>query len=196
MPTALLLIGLGVFFRLLPVMVPPFNAFGYQGLTLFNLVPMGALALYAGARLPRAWAYAAPVVAWIASDLIIDQLVFPGFGRGLFDPTRLTIYGWLVATVAIGTLPRRDAHIATRLMLSLVASSLFYLSSNFAEWATGSIGYPKTPEGLMTCYAMAVPFFQKTLVADLVGTIGFFGIEALVQRSRQPKAALAAVETE
>lgn len=195
MTTALLLIAFGVFFRLLPVMTPPFSVLGNE-VSLFNLVPMGALALYAGARLPKGWAFAAPLIAWIASDLIIDTFVFPGFGRGPLDPTRLTIYGWLIATVAIGTLPRRDAHVATRLSLSLVASSLFFLSSNFAEWAAGSIGYPKTAEGLMTCYAAAVPFFQRTLAADLLGTVGFFGAEALASRLRQSKPATAALEVE
>src|SRR5262245_13358374 len=41
-----------------------------------NMVAFGALALYAGARLPRLWALAVPIVAMVASDVLID------WGRG------------------------------------------------------------------------------------------------------------------
>ena len=58
MTTAFFLIVLGTLSRLAPH--PP------------NAVAMGALALYAGARLPRRWAYLVPIVAMAASDLWLD----------------------------------------------------------------------------------------------------------------------------
>lgn len=184
MPTALLLIAFGVLSRLVPHPV--------------NFVPMGALALYAGARLPRAWAFAVPLVAMIGSDLVIDYVIWPGFARGLLDPVRLTIYGTLLATVAIGMLPRKDAHPATRATLSILASCLFFATTNFAEWLGGTIGYPRTGAGLVACFAAAVPFFQNTLAADLLGTSFLFTLDALVRRSREPEATTAprAVEAE
>ncbi len=56
--TAVLLVFLGAFSRLLPH--PP------------NLVAMGAIGLYAGARLPRRWAWVIPIAAMALSDLVLD----------------------------------------------------------------------------------------------------------------------------
>jgi Family of unknown function (DUF6580) len=165
MTTALLLIVFGVLTRLVPHPM--------------NFVPMGALALYAGARLPRAWAYVAPLAAMIISDLVIDNIIWPGFARSLTDPVRLTIYGTMMATVAIGNLPRKDAHPATRTSLSLLASCLFFTTTNFAVWASGEVAYPEDAAGLIACFAAAVPFFQNTLLADLLGTGFLFGLDAL-----------------
>jgi hypothetical protein len=41
------------------------------------------------------------------------------------------------------------------------------LVSNFGVWL---IGYPKTLDGLLLCYTMAIPFFGYSIVGDL-----FFG---------------------
>jgi hypothetical protein len=172
MAIALLLTAVGIVGRLVSI-----------EFETWNLVPMGAIALYAGARVKAPWSYLAPLAAWIATDLVIDLYIFPGFARGVFDPVRLSVYGWVLAMVALGTLPRFDAHPATRAALALVASCTFFLASNFAEWAGGMVGYPKTAEGLMACYAAAVPFFDKTIIADLVGTGVLFGVDALVRHS-------------
>ena len=39
----------------------------------WNFVPMGAIALYAGARLPRRWAWLVPVSAMVFADLITND---------------------------------------------------------------------------------------------------------------------------
>ena len=39
-----------------------------------NLVPIGALALFAGAKLPKHWAFAVPLVALFLSDLAVGYL--------------------------------------------------------------------------------------------------------------------------
>jgi hypothetical protein len=46
--------------------------------------------------------------------------------------------------------------------------------------------------GLGACYIAALPFFGNTLVADLVGTAALFGLDSLVQPSRN-KSTLPAV---
>jgi hypothetical protein len=35
--------------------------------------------------------------------------------------------------------------------------------------------YPKTLQGLVECYSMALPFYRGTLVSDLIFTGVFFG---------------------
>jgi hypothetical protein len=164
MPLAALLVLVGVALRLLPM---PYNA-----------VPVVALSLFAAARLPRRWAWAVPLAFMILSDIVLDWNLAT---RPILDPSRLTVYATLVALVGLGMIPRRDAGFATRVAFSLGGSVLFYLTTNFAVWASGMVGYPMTLAGLAECYAAAVPFFRTAVVADLVGTGVLFGTDALVR---------------
>ncbi|HEY3203742.1 MAG TPA: TonB-dependent receptor [Thermoanaerobaculia bacterium] len=165
MTTAILLVLLGALSRLLPH--PP------------NFVALGALALYSGARLPRRFSFAVPLAAMALSDFVLDL----GTGRAAISSVRLTIYATFATIVLAGGLARRKAGPARLTALSLAASTLFLLTSNFAEWA-GDPLYPKTPAGLLLCYAAAVPFFWNTLAADLLGTAGLFGLDALSRRQK------------
>tara|TARA_B100002019_G_scaffold238761_1_gene213976 strand:+ start:1339 stop:1818 length:480 start_codon:yes stop_codon:yes gene_type:complete len=55
---------------------------------------------------------------------------------------------------------------------ALFASVIFFIISNFGVWIGGY--YPYTLEGLLTCYTMAIPFFQNTLLGTLFFTFIFF----------------------
>lgn len=148
----------------------------------WNLVPVGAVALYAGARLPRRWAWAVPIAGMILSDLVID---WGQADRPIFSASRLTIYGTFAAIAGLGIFARRARGLsapASLAALSLAGSGLFFLTTNFAEWLAGPLKlYPMTIAGLEACYVAAIPFFDKTLVADLVGTGVLFGADALVR---------------
>ena len=54
-----------------------------------------------------------------------------------------------------------------RFLNIILASLTFFVISNFGVWI---IGYPKTIDGLIICYTMAIPFFGYSLAGDL-----FFG---------------------
>ena len=175
MTTAVLLVLLGALSRLLPH-AP-------------NFVPLGALALYAGARLPRWAALAVPLCAMALSDFVLDF----GTGRAAVTPVRLAVYATFGAIVFAGRLAREGSGAPRLALLSVGASLLFFLTSNAAEWL-GNPLYPKTPAGLALCFAMAVPFLWNTLAADLLGTAVFFGLDALSRRERRafaPAAVLA-----
>ena len=138
MTTAVLLVLLGALSRLLPH--PP------------NFVAVGALALYSGARLPRRLAWIVPLAAMALADLLLDA----GTGRPILSPVRLTIYATFAAIVFLGFWGRRLASSRPGWMvwpcLSISASVLFFVTSNFAEWLLDP-GYPKTVAGCMLCYA-------------------------------------------
>jgi vitamin B12 transporter len=165
MTTAVLLVLLGSFSRLVPH--PP------------NFVALGALALYAGARLPRRWAWVVPLAAMALSDVFIDF----GSGRAAISGVRVTIYATFAAIVLAGQGLREQPGVGRLAALSLGASTLFFLTSNFAEWLADP-RYPKTPAGLGLCFAAAIPFFWATLSADLLGTAGLFGLHALSRREQ------------
>lgn len=165
MTTAVLLVLLGAFSRLIPH--PP------------NFVALGALALYAGARLPRRWAWAIPLSAMALSDLALDF----GTGRSAISAVRLTIYATFAAIVLAGRFLHERSGVARLATFSVGASMFFFATSNLAEWIVNPL-YPKTLAGLLLCYAAAVPFLWATLSADLLGTATLFGLDALARRRR------------
>ena len=126
MRKALFLIAIGAIYRLVP--------------HPWNLVPMGALALYAGASLPRRWAWIVPVAAMGLSDLVLDYAI----GRPLSDPSRWIIYASFALTTLMGPLARRPKVGPWLLpVLSLSASALFFLTSNFGAWLVPEMNYPR-----------------------------------------------------
>lgn len=160
--TTVLLVLLGAFSRVLPH--PP------------NAVALGALALFAGARLPRALAILVPLAAMAASDVVLDL----GTGRRAISATRVTIYATFVVIALAGRWARRAS--AGRLAaFSLGASTLFFVTSNFVEWAASGL-YPYTAAGLVLCYVAAIPFFGNTILADLAGTAVLFSLDSLARR--------------
>jgi len=83
----------------------------------------------------------------------------------------------------------------TNMGSALASSVSFFLLSNFAVWAAHDM-YPKNFSGLMTCYAMAVPFFRGTLAGDLVFTAVLFAVPVVIkqfsERGSQSRGAAAA----
>ena len=76
--------------------------------------------------------------------------------------------------------------------MSIAASTLFFLVSNFAVWAEGT-GYhfPLTFPGLMSTYTVGLPFYGNMLAADLVGTtVLFLAVDALVAKLAEKKTAV------
>jgi hypothetical protein len=147
----------------------------------WNFVPMGAVALYAGSRLSRRWAWLVPVAAIVLSDLVLDF----GTPRPLFEFSRWTVYATLAATTLLGPIANRPKVGRWLLpLLPLSASTLFFITTNLATWAEGRL-YPLTPAGLLECYGLALPFFGRTLLADLLGTGLLFGLGPVFERLAQ-----------
>src|SRR5262249_288436 len=149
MTTAVLLVLLGALSRLLPH--PP------------NFVAMGAVALYAGARLPRRHGLWIPLAAMALSDLLIDF----GTNRSLVGPGRLSVSGSFTAIALLGRFAGRGAWAPRLAGLSAAGSVLFFLVTNFANWAEFTT-YPPTARGLLACYIAGLPYFWNTLAADLL----------------------------
>lgn len=148
---SLVLIAFGVIFRLLPHPA--------------NIAPIGALTIFAGAKLPRKWAVAVPLGAMILSDLFI------GFHN-------VIAYTWgtyaLIALLSSGFLKKKESVIRIA-GLTLSGAFLFFMITNFGVWLNSGM-YAKTLEGLIQCYVMALPFYQNSLIGDFGFTIGLFGL--------------------
>jgi len=141
-----------------------------------NFAPIAAVAMFAGAVLPRKMAISVPLLAIVISDIFIGlhSLVF--FTWGSFV---------LIALLSSKTLRRVSA--SGVLATSMVASVLFYLVTNFGVWAEGRL-YDHSIAGLMSSYYNALPFFRNTLLSDVVYSSILFGAYALaVQYAKSPK---------
>lgn len=148
-----------------------------------NFAPITALALFGAATLAdRRLALLAPLVALFVSDLCIEGLHHMGLmaSWGIYSGMWVT-YTALVLIGLLGLLLRRHRNLPAIVGVTLTGSVLFYVVTNFAVWAGGDM-YPRTLEGLLTCYTAAIPFFQNTLLGDAVYCTALFGGFALAER--------------
>ena len=114
-----------------------------------NVAPITAVALFAGTHFSRKhWAILMPILAMLVTD------VFLGFS--MITPI---VYLAFVGVTALGFVLKK-MNIGTVLLSSL----LFFVVTNLGVWF---LYYPLTPEGLMTCFTLALPFFGYAVVGDL-----------------------------
>jgi hypothetical protein len=130
-----------------------------------NFTPVGAIGLYAGARMNPRTAWIVPLLALAVSDLIV----------GFYDwQVMLAVYAGFMLAPAIGWLMLRGKAKATRIGTAVVINAVaFYLVSNFGVWAAGF--YPPTPAGLVACYIAGLPFLGVAMLGDGLYSVLLFG---------------------
>lgn len=130
-----------------------------------NFTPLAAMALFAGTYLKRKeLAFAIPVAAMLISDIFLG-----------FHQTMIAVYASFAIIVTVGFYLRRNAKVQNVVLASLASSVIFFVITNFAVWASGSVGYPMNLAGLTQCYVAAIPFFRNALLGDLFYNAVFFG---------------------
>ena len=145
-----------------------------------NFAPIAAIAIFGGLYLPKRWAIILPVMAMFVSDIFIGFYTWQ---------IMAAVYGSFAIVGLIGLLVRKNKKAATVIGGTILGSILFFLITNFAVWAFGSM-YTHSLAGLTQCYAMAIPFFKNTLLGDLFYTGVLVGSFELIAYSRR-KASMA-----
>ena len=140
-----------------------------------GFTPVGASLLFFGSRMPRKYFWV-PVVLMIGSDLFLNYQIY--HYPLTWDQT--IVWAWYAGACGLGMLLRNQVKPLYVAGAALASSVSFFLISNFAVWAAGYIGYPKTFAGLSAAYVAAIPFFQRGLASDLFFSTVFFGAGALV----------------
>ncbi len=143
----------------------------------WNVSPVTAIALFAGAHLPRRWALGLVWLLLACTDLILGWHTTLPFTWAAFS-----------LTVLFGRWARQQLTTGRLIIASVASSLLFFIITNFGVWLVGEL-YPRTLEGLSTCYVAAIPFFRNTLLGDLVYTGVFFGSFSLLTGSLRPSRA-------
>jgi len=132
-----------------------------------NVVPVAAIAIFAGAYLDKRVVPWVPLGIMVLSDLIIGlhSIVFYTWGAFIL----IGFMGmWLKERRTWGNI----------LGVSVVSALLFFAISNFGVW----IGwYPHTWKGFTACYVNAIPFLRNTMISNVLFTFVFFGLYELAR---------------
>lgn len=145
-----------------------------------NFTPIGAVALFGGARL-RGWqAYCVPFFAMLVTDPIRSRAEgsYSAYSWGT-----LIVYACFLINVLLGRLFLRKSSNPARIAAIVLAGSVqFYLITNLFVWLGASSIYPHSWPGLMECYVAALPFFGRTILGDLFYSGALFSVYALLSR--------------
>jgi hypothetical protein len=146
---ALALVFFGVVMRLLPHPA--------------NLAPVGAIALFGGAVLPRKLGWWLPLAIMVASDYVL----------GFYSGIAFTWAAFLLVGL-FGMMLRRSNNWFRVPFGALGSALIFFAVSNFGVWVQGNL-YPHSWTGLTDCFTMALPFFRNTFLGDITYSVVLFG---------------------
>jgi hypothetical protein len=105
-------------------------------------------------------------------SIILFDYFFGGFYRG-----QSWIYLAFTVYPILGYLSR--GQIKKQLFFIPLASFLFFLISNFGVWLNW---YPKDLQSLFQCYLLALPFYGRTLMGDLIFAYAYLLFKELKQK--------------
>lgn len=149
-----------------------------------NFAPVGALSLFAGARLRGWYAYALPIALMAVTDPLL----------GGYSVSTPFVYASFLLSVWMGTKIRNTENPLWIGGMALAGSLQFFLISNLPSWLFYGSAYAHNLRGLAACYTAAIPFFRHTLESDLLYTAVLFGAHALLSRGVAPAERVAATQ--
>ena len=149
-------------------------------ITIPNLEPIGAAALFGGALLSSKYLrFIIPFVALFIGDLIISAAL-PSYSAHVFSPTFFAIYLSFGLTVLIGKrVIGKEARMLNVVKAGIASSAVFFLITNFVAWIdpVHSI-YTKDLVGLLQSYAAGLAFYKNDVFGSfffntLMSNVGF-----------------------
>lgn len=152
-----------------------------------NFTAVGAGLLYFGARRPLR-EMALPVLALMGTDYYLTTFAYH---YPWHTSAYLISWAWYAAVVVLGRMMlKRQVTVARVVGAPVLASTSFFLISNYAVWVGGPM-YPHNAAGLGACYAAALPFYRNDLLSTTLITAVAFGAPVLVRdwSSRRARAA-------
>lgn len=92
------------------------------------------------------------------------------------------VYVSFALTVLMGIWISHNKNLSNIALATVASSVLFFLVTNFGSWLSHAM-YPMTAEGLIQAYIAGLPFFQNTLIGNLVFSAILFGGFALIVKN-------------
>jgi hypothetical protein len=147
---------------------------------VWNLSVVGALALFAAARLGAEWALVLTAVAVALKDIALYFLT------DWWEPAPAVFIGFALY-IALGYAFLRNTESPVRIGgVAVGASLLFFFVTNFAAWLEQALPYGYSLDGLWNCMVAGIPFARGTFFGDLVFTGALFGAHAALSRAYFP----------
>lgn len=139
---------------------------------LWNATPLAAVALFSASYFGLRFSALATIASLAISDLAI----------GTYDwRIMAVVYSSFLVAAAIGKLTSRRRTPITVAGAVLGSSVFFFIATNFAVWAFGTM-YQHTLSGLLDAYVAALPFFRNSVLGDALYALALFGgYEAVVR---------------
>jgi len=134
-----------------------------------NFTPILAIALFGGVYLKKKYALLLPLALMMFTDLFL----------GVHN-TIIFTWGTIIIIAGLGMLLRQKKSPLNITLSAFSSAVLFFIITNFGVWLMG--WYPRTLEGLITCYTLAIPFFRTTMASTLVFSFVLFGAYEAVTR--------------
>jgi hypothetical protein len=140
----------------------------------WSFTPVVGALLFFGARGSRRQLWT-PIALLAVSDVLLNKFVY----HYPFTWDILVTWAWYAAILWLGTNLKENAKPVRVVAAALASSTSFFLLSNFAVWAGGTM-YPHTWAGLMTSYTLGLPFFRPAVEGDLLFTAAMFATPGLL----------------
>ena len=144
-----------------------------------NFTAVGAMAIFGGSMLnDKRLAVLIPLAALWLSDLFLNNVIY---STGSFTLIHSGFYWTYIPFVLMALGAHRfisKLSVGKIATTSLVASTFFFLVSNFGSWV-GMEMYSKDFSGLIAAYVAGLPFFPNTVAGDLFFNAVLFGGFAL-----------------
>ena len=130
-----------------------------------NVTPVTAMALFSGVYFTdKRYAFFIPLLAMVLSDIVLG-----------FSWITFFVYASFILVSYIGYASKK-----IKITTILLSSISFFIITNFGVWL---LGYPKTLDGLLECYTLAIPFFRNSLIGDFFYAGGmYYGFEFISKR--------------
>jgi hypothetical protein len=149
-----------------------------------NFTAVGAGLLYFGARRPM-HEMALPVLSLMATDYYLTVFAYR---YAWHASAYLITWAWYAAVVVLGAiLLKRQVTVTRVLGGTVLASTSFFIVSNYAVWVGGTM-YPHTMAGLGACYVAALPFYRNDLLSTGLITGLAFGLPVMARKLAEQRA--------
>ena len=142
-----------------------------------NFTPIGAMALFGGAYLKnKYYAFLIPLASLWLSDLVLNNFIYSYYSDFTwFYPGFLWQYISFILIILMGYFFLKKLNFKSLFVTTIFSSLLFFIVTNFGVWLSGTM-YPLDFQGLITCYAMALPFYEGTLLGFIIYSTFLFGV--------------------
>ncbi len=151
----------------------------------YNFTPIGAAAIFAGCYLKnRNLALLTPIIMMLITDTLLQISFWMGWSAwpGYHNLMPFIYLGFGLMVLG-GIFIKGKVNLASVTGATLGGSLIFFILSNLGVWL---MSYPiHSLATLIKCYSDAIPFFQHTLMGNVIYATLFFGAYEWVKRSQQ-----------